>query len=50
MKQVKVILVAITQLHHKIQIKHPQVSQDTITFTNNKNTKYKYIFILLNMK
>jgi len=41
MKQVKMILGAVTQLHHKIQIKYPQVSQDAITMTNNIK-KYVY--------
>jgi len=46
MKQVKVIMVDVTQVHHKIQIKHPQVSQHTVTMTNNRYT----MCILLNMK
>lgn len=37
---------SVTQLHHKIQIKYPQVSQDTITVTDNRNT----MCMLLNMK
>jgi len=45
MKQVKVMLVAVTQVLHKKQIKQPQVSQDTITITKNRNT----MCILLNM-
>jgi hypothetical protein len=44
MKQVKVMLVAVTQVLHKKQIKQPQVSQDTITITKNRNT----MCILLN--
>jgi hypothetical protein len=53
MKQVSVILVAVTQLHHKIQIKYPDVSQDTITMTNNRNNMcmlltIKYIIIIYN--
>ena len=45
MTQVRVILVAITQPHHKKQIKQLQVSQDTITITSNRIT----MCILLNM-
>jgi hypothetical protein len=47
MKQVKVILVAITQIVlHKKQIKQPHVSKGTITIINNRNT----MCILLDMK
>jgi len=38
--QVKVTLVAINQLHHKIQIKYSQVSQNTITM---KTTEIQYV-------
>jgi hypothetical protein len=41
----KVMLVAVIQVLHKKQIKQPQVSQDTITITKNRNT----MCILLNM-
>jgi len=40
------MLVAITQVLHKKQIKQPQVSQDTITIPKNRNT----MCFLLNMK
>jgi hypothetical protein len=48
MKQIKIILGAVTQLHYKIQIKHPQVSQDAITMTNNRKNVYTIKYEIYN--
>jgi hypothetical protein len=54
-EKVKVILAAIKQLHHTMQITYSQVLQDTNTITNNRNMmciilNVKYIIIIQSYK